>query len=125
MKNYNHSPLPFQGQKRRFLKQFKQGLNEFSPTVTFIDLFGGSGLLAHTVKHHYPKAKVIWNDYDNFSMRLSNIEATNRLLFDLRKALSDYPNKKRIEEPFLSKVLNIVRNHEDKYGYVDYVTLSS
>lgn len=33
MKNYHQSPLPFQGQKRRFLKQFKQGLNEFSPTA--------------------------------------------------------------------------------------------
>ena len=68
---------------------------------------------------------MIWNDYDNFSLRLSNIEATNRLLLDLRKTLSGDQNKKRIEEPLRSKVLNIVRNHEDKYGYVDYVTLSS
>lgn len=31
MKNYTQSPLPFQGQKRRFLTPFKEALNDFSP----------------------------------------------------------------------------------------------
>lgn len=29
MKNYTQAPLPFQGQKRRFLKDFKVALNSF------------------------------------------------------------------------------------------------
>ena len=51
MKNYNQSPLPFQGQKRNFLKAFKLALNEFSTQTIFVDLFGGSGLLSQIVEH--------------------------------------------------------------------------
>lgn len=60
--NYVQAPLPFQGQKRRFLKPFKEALNEFPADAVYIDLFGGSGLLSHTVKDYYPDAKVIYND---------------------------------------------------------------
>jgi site-specific DNA-adenine methylase len=73
MKNYTQSPLPFQGQKRRFLTQFKEALNGFSPTATYVDLFGGSGLLSHTVKQYYPDANVIYNYFDNYSQRLDNV----------------------------------------------------
>ena len=66
MKNYTTAPLPFQGQKRRFKNEFKAALNEFSNNATYVDLFGGSGFLSHTVKQHYPDAKVIYNDYDNY-----------------------------------------------------------
>ena len=58
--NYVQAPLPFQGQKRRFLKPFKQALNEFPSDAVYVDLFGGSGLLSHTVKEYYPNAKVIY-----------------------------------------------------------------
>ena len=30
MKNFNQSPLPFQGQKRRFMADFKEALKQFS-----------------------------------------------------------------------------------------------
>ena len=49
-KNYVQSPLPFQGQKRRFNVSFKEALNEFKTAQVFVDLFGGSGLLSHWVK---------------------------------------------------------------------------
>ena len=42
-------------------------------------MFGGSGLLAHTAKRAKPKARVIYNDYDNYSERLANIDSTNAL----------------------------------------------
>lgn len=64
-KNFNTSPLPFQGQKRRFVKHFKEALNNYPEQATYVDLFGGSGLLSHTVKQKYPNATVIWNDYDD------------------------------------------------------------
>ena len=50
MKKYTQAPLPFQGQKRRFLKPFKTALESFPADAVYVDLFGGSGLLSHTVK---------------------------------------------------------------------------
>ena len=70
IRNYIQSPLPFQGQKRNFLKQFKEGLQEFDKSTIFVDLFGGSGLLSHCIKQQSPNARVVYNDYDNFSERL-------------------------------------------------------
>ena len=96
MKNYTQAPLPFQGQKRRFLKPFKEALKEFSPTATYIDLFGGSGLLSHTVKNYYPNSNVVYNDFDNYTQRLDNVEKTNEILKDLRFILDGYPDGKRI-----------------------------
>lgn len=69
-KIFTKAPLPFMGQKRKFLKQFKPALVGFSPTATYVDLFGGSGLLSHTVKAVYPDAKVVYNDFDNYRERL-------------------------------------------------------
>lgn len=46
MKNYTQAPLPFQGQKRRWNGAFKKALKEFDDCNVFVDLFGGSGLLA-------------------------------------------------------------------------------
>lgn len=61
-KIYKAAPLPFQGQKRNFVEQFKKVLVEFNDEYqinTVIDLFGGSGLLSHTVKRIYPEIIII------------------------------------------------------------------
>jgi len=123
-KNFKTSPLPFQGQKRRFVKPFKEALNGFSSDATYVDLFGGSGLLAHTVKQKYPEAKVIWNDYDNFIDRLAAIPQINALLAELRPILVDLPRKQRVSNELRESVLKVIKAHETKHGYVDYVTLS-
>ena len=84
-KNYSAAPLPFMGQKRRFAKSVqKLVIEEFSDKTVFIDLFGGSGLLAHVVKQVRPDATVIYNDFDNFSERLGNVDITNSILAELR-----------------------------------------
>lgn len=124
MKTYNQSPLPFQGQKRNFVKLFKECLNEYDENFVFVDLFGGSGLLSHTVKTRYPDAKVIYNDYDNFTKRLKAVASTNKILTKLRAVLADYPRNKRITGETKEKVLTILKQ-ADKQGYVDYITLSS
>nr|DAF53120.1 MAG TPA: DNA adenine methylase [Siphoviridae sp. ctLdn10] len=49
-KLYNSAPLPFVGQKRMFAKDFKKVLEHFPDGTTFVDLFGGSGLLSHITK---------------------------------------------------------------------------
>lgn len=69
-KTYKNAPLPFMGQKRNFLKEFRRALKSYPDNAVYVDLFGGSGLLSHTVKRFYPDAKVVYNDYDQYSRRL-------------------------------------------------------
>ena len=123
-KIFTTAPLPFMGQKRKFLKQFKPALINYSESATYVDLFGGSGLLSHTVKSFYPGAKVVYNDFDNYRIRLENIDKTNQLITDLRVILKDSPKDKIILGEFRSKVFERVLLDENS-GYVDYITLSS
>lgn len=123
-KIFKSAPLPFMGQKRKFLKQFQPALQKYSPSAIYVDLFGGSGLLSHTVKSLYPDATVIYNDFDNFRLRLDNIDKTNNLLNDLRCILADYPKDKRITGITYQKVIDRLLN-EEKSGYLDYITISS
>ena len=50
MQRYNKAPLPFQGQKRRWLSELRQLASTLPQRATVVDLFGGSGLCAHTIK---------------------------------------------------------------------------
>jgi D12 class N6 adenine-specific DNA methyltransferase len=124
-KKFTQAPLPFMGQKRRFLKQVKTLLDNCPNDAVYVDLFGGSGLLSHTIKQHYPNAKVVYNDYDNYRFRLQNTDNTNKLISDIRAILKDYPKDKRVVEPERTLVLKRVLLEESKNGYVDYITLSS
>ena len=121
---YVQASLPFQGQKRRFLKDFKNALNNYPSDATYVDLFGGSGFLSYLVKQVYQNANVVYNDFDNYRQRIANINKTNQLIADLRVILKDSPTDKRIVGDFRDKVLERVEL-EDKNGYVDYITLSS
>lgn len=124
-KNYVQSPLPFQGQKRRFNVSFKEALNEFKTAPVFVDLFGGSGLLSHWVKEKYPDATVIYNDFDNYSARVANIERTNALLAEFRVILKDAPVDKVISKEAKAAILKAVKREEKRSGYMDYITISS
>ena len=125
MKNFNQSPLPFQGQKRRFQTSFKEALKGFKDAPMFVDLFGGSGLLSHWVKEMYPDAMVIYNDYDDYHLRIANIERTNALLAQFRIILADAPIDKVISKEAKGGILTAIRSEEKATGYVDYVTISS
>jgi len=124
-KTHKSSPLPFMGQKRRFLKKFMDVLVSNSPTAIYVDLFGGSGLLAHTVKQFYPEARVIYNDYDNFYQRLKSIDRTNKLLDDIRNLIRDLPKDKAIPSDRRRPILDRIYQDEQAHGYVDYITISS
>lgn len=124
MKEFIQAPLPFQGQKRNFLKQFKECLNEFKDKTTFIDLFGGSGLLAHIIKQQRPDARVIFNDYDWFVTRLEHIGDTNALIKEIREVCIGLKKRSRVTGERIQKVIDIITKYE-KQGYVDYITLSS
>lgn len=122
MKTFNQAPLPFQGQKRKFIKDFKEALKEYPSDAIYVDLFGGSGLLSHAVKSVYPNARVVWNDFDNYAERLANISKTNQILAYIREILKDYPDGKRIiGEP---RDLILERLTKEK-GFVDWITISS
>jgi 16S rRNA G966 N2-methylase RsmD len=125
MKNkiYTQAPLPFMGQKRRFLKEFKQALNNVKGDV-YIDLFGGSGLLSHTAKNFRPEAQVVYNDYDDYHTRLLHVNKTNRMLEVIRDIVKDVPRDKKIPEDIKNEVMNYIKTESEK-GFVDFITLSS
>lgn len=123
-KLYLSAPLPFQGQKRMFAKEYINVLKQFSDGTTFVDLFGGSGLLSHIAKNQKPKSTVVYNDYDGYRKRLNAIAETNTLLAELR-AMVDVPRYKPIIGEQRERMLSCIRKHEHTHGYVDYITLSA
>lgn len=123
-KIYKSAPLPFMGQKRKFLRQFEIALKNYPPDATYVDLFGGSGLLSHTVKSIYPNANVIYNDFDNYSERLRNVDQTNKLIEDLRSLLVGCEKDKKITGIYRERVLDRLCI-EEKRGYIDFITISS
>lgn len=125
MKNFNQAPLPFQGQKRRFASEFKSALKQFKDYTVFVDLFGGSGLLSRWVKDTIPSATVIYNDFDNYSKRVSNIERTNALLAVIRDLTKDCAPDKVLPKEVKQSILEALKAEESATGYVDYITISS
>lgn len=95
-KQFNSAPLPFQGQKRKFAKEFAKVLQQYPDDTVFVDLFGGSGLLSHITKRQKPNATVVYNDFDNYRQRLAHISQTNELLAAIREILKDVPRGKMV-----------------------------
>lgn len=124
-KQYLSAPLPFQGQKRMFAKEFIKVLEEFPDGTTFVDLFGGSGLLSHIAKCRKPNSKVVYNDFDGYRQRLEALPVTNLILAELREITAGIPRNKPVHGKARERVLSCINKYRRKYGYVDYITLSS
>lgn len=124
-KQYNSAPLPFVGQKRMFAKEFKKVLEQFPDGTTFVDLFGGSGLLSHIAKCKKPNSKVVYNDFDGYRLRLEHIPQTNELLSELREIVHEIPRHKPITGKSRELVFECINKHQERYGYVDFITISS
>lgn len=123
-KQYLSAPLPFVGQKRNFAKPFIKVLEQYPDGTTFVDLFGGSGLLSHIAKYQKPHSKVVYNDYDNYRQRLERIPETNELLARLREIASGIPRRAPIKGEAREQVFAAIAEHEARYGWVDYISLS-
>ena len=123
-KQYLSAPLPFQGQKRMFAKEYIKVLQQFPDSTTFVDLFGGSGLLSHIAKCQKPHSTVVYNDFDGYRQRLEALPVTNALLAELREMV-DVPRHKPISGELRERVLSCIRKYERDFGYIDYITLSS
>lgn len=123
---YLSAPLPFVGQKRMFAREFMKVLDQFPDDATFVDLFGGSGLLSHITKRCKPNATVVYNDFDNYRRRLENIPRTNRLIADIRAIVGDaVPRHKAITGDLRERIFKRIQQEERDNGYVDFITLSS
>lgn len=123
-KVYNSAPLPFMGQKRRFAAQFREALREFPTATTFVDLFGGSGLLSHITKHERPDARVIYNDFDDYHTRIENVDRTNAILAEIREILAGVPRMTKVPADTKSRIIALLEKCEQT-GFVDYITISS
>lgn len=123
---YLSAPLPFVGQKRMFVREFIKVLKQFPDDATFIDLFGGSGLLSHIAKRCKPNATVVYNDFDNYRRRLENIPRTNRLIADIREIVGNtVPRHKAITGDIRERIFDRIQREERETGYVDFITLSA
>ena len=124
-KQYLSAPLPFVGQKRMFAREFIKVLDQYPEDAVFVDLFGGSGLLAHIAKCQKPNATVVYNDFDNYRQRLENIPRTNLLLADLRAIVGDLPKHSCIKGEVRERIFARLEQEEREYGYIDFITVSS
>lgn len=124
-RQYLSAPLPFQGQKRMFAKEFIKVLKHYQDDAVFVDLFGGSGLLSHITKCQKPDATVVYNDFDNYRRRLENILRTNALLDKIREVVASVPRRKILPEKTKEAILLLIEQEEKERGYVDYITLST
>ena len=124
---FKQAPLPFIGQKRMFLKQFEQILNEIisdnGEVWTILDTFGGSGLLSHTAKRLKPKARVIYNDFDGYAERLVHIDDTNALRAQIFAKIGNATQKnKRLPKVLKAEIIKII---DEFQGYKDLNCLAS
>lgn len=123
-KTYSTPPLPFRGNKRYFVKEFRKVLQNLTDIEVVVDLFGGSGLLSRAAKDVLPHARVIYNDFDNYTQRLENIEITNEILDLIRPFVEGVETLKRFPDEKRKKILDVL-SEQEKTGFVDYITLSS
>ncbi|WP_181001666.1 DNA adenine methylase [Campylobacter concisus] len=125
---YNSAPLPFQGQKRNFIKHFRELIkDEFRAHQNgiFIDAFGGSGLLSHNIKQIYPNARVIYNDYDGYSERLAHIDETNEIFRAINPYYGGYGKSRGIAPEHKAVITKILDDFKSKGFYIDWLTFSS
>ncbi len=123
--NYNASPLAFMGQKRNFVKKFKEELQRFDDEAIYVDLFGGSGILSHTTKNEKPNSKVIYNDFDNFFLRLKSINTTNEIIDFSREVLGNFKKGDKVSHSKKQKILQFIKKKQTEAGYIDYLTIGS
>ena len=123
MQRYNKAPLPFQGQKRRWLSELRQLASTLPQGATVVDLFGGSGLCSHTIKQERPDLTVIWNDYDDYQCRLDHIDVTNEQCEALRHMTESLPKCNRIDKG--TPLHKAIFDYLDKQKYIDWDTIGS
>ncbi len=111
---YLSAPLPFVGQKRMFAKHFIEVIKQYPAGTVFVDLFGG-----------HPESRVIYNDFDDYRLRIANIPRTNALLDRIRPIASQFPRHKPVTGDARDKIFRLLEQELKENGYLDFITLSS
>ena len=123
---YSKPPLNFVGNKRNCLKYFRQALKlmENDGLITkdtiFYDIFGGSGLLSHTIKELYPYNDVVWNDYDDYLSRLKKVKECESLRLELLEIVKPFKYKEKLSEEKRLQIHELLKSK----AYVDYTLIS-
>ena len=125
-KVFNSPPLPFVGQKRNWVKTFRNLLTENIPDAgdgwTVVDVFGGSGILSDVAKRTLPKARVIYNDFDNYHERLEHIPETNALREKLLAIVDGCEFRRKLPPEIRARVIEAIDSFE---GYKDFSTIAT
>lgn len=104
---------------------FAEKIETLPDDTVFVDIFGGSGILSRAVKDIKPTYRVIYNDYDDYHLRITNIANTNKLITKIRGITGSMPRFQRLSSDVKEKILTVIAKHEREVGYVDYITISS
>lgn len=121
LKMQNKPPLPFQGNKKLWKNKFINIIKEMGEYDIYVDLFGGSGILSHWVKHIYPSSTVIYNDFDKYEDRCKQIKETNEILTRCREVCKDLKKKQPLSEEQTKEIKKIFK----EYSNPDLLTLKS
>ena len=117
----NKPPIPFQGNKKLWKNKFINIIKEMGEYDIYVDLFGGSGILSHWVKHIYPSSTVIYNDFDKYEDRCKQIKETNEILTRCRKVCKDLKKKQPLGEERTKEIKKIFK----EYSNPDLITLKT
>lgn len=97
-------PLPYTGAKTRWLDEIGKIIYR-RPAKTYVDLFGGSGIISRFIKDLYPEANVVYNNLGlDYIQRLDRIGLTNAILLKLEDCAAQ------------GGILEWERNHYSIYG---------
>lgn len=125
LKEYTKPPLPFEGNRKLWRKNYKEILKEYNDIEIFVDLFGGSGILSNWTKNTYKDSIVIYNDFDNYRERLNNIQTTNDLLSDIRNILNDVQPHKVVDDERTQQIKDLFEQYKNNNKFIDLKTLKA
>ena len=117
----NKPPIPSQGNKKLWKNKFIDIIKEMGEYDIYVDLFGGSGILSHWVKHIFPSSTVIYNDFDKYEDRCKQIKETNEILTRCREVCKDLKKKQQIDEEKTKEIKKIFK----EYSNPDLLTLKT
>lgn len=132
MTSFRAKPLlPFHGNKRMWSKDVAEFASFLPRGAHVVDVFGGSGCLSRVIKHARPDLRVTYNDFDGFRTRLTHAHETESLRIALSSIIGGFGSVGHAYAPIKpgcrvhDDVCDLIARHNEKFGYIDAVTVSS
>lgn len=124
------APLAFLGQKRNWIRYLpnlcsdklldNNSFGKYSNS-TWVDMFGGSGLLSHNLKLLMPRANVIYNDFDGYTNYLTEesiqilLEINSQIRVVLKK-YEKYPKAIKLSDDDAQSIRTVIDAYYNYYG---------